>query len=153
MDPQEAARRHERQREQKDAGIAAPVRSLTPRVPEQKRRCARDPEDHEVEWVVLDVRVEPRAKQKRDEPDQRQRGGDEPAGNDSSRARSLPVCAERQALRALVAYLITGVDRVPSASSDVDRAGATRIVAASDSSCPYAVAGRSVSKSPSLGIQ
>ena len=91
MEAQEAAGRHERQREQKDAGIAAPVRGLARRVPEEERRCAHDSEDHEVERVVLDVRIEPRAEEKGGEPDQRQRGGDEPAGDDSSpRCRSAP---------------------------------------------------------------
>ena len=88
MEPQEAAGRHERQRQQEDAGIAAPVRGLAGRVPEEERHCAHDPEDHEVERVVLDVRVEPRAKQERDEPDERQRGGDEPARETTAPARA-----------------------------------------------------------------
>jgi hypothetical protein len=62
-----------------------------------------------VERVVLDVRIEPRAKEKGDEPDQRQRGGDEPAGNDGSRARSTSIRAKRHALRTRAADLFTSV--------------------------------------------
>ena len=58
VEPQEAAGRHERQREEEDAGIPTPVGRLTCRVAEAERDGAHDPEDQEVERIVLDMRVE-----------------------------------------------------------------------------------------------
>jgi hypothetical protein len=54
----EAACRHEGEGEEQDSGIAAAIRSLAGRVAEDEGDGADDPEDDEVEPVVLEVRVE-----------------------------------------------------------------------------------------------
>ena len=59
VEPEEAARRHERQREEEDASVSASVGRLACRVAEAERDGSDDPEDHEMERVVLDVRIEP----------------------------------------------------------------------------------------------
>ena len=73
VEPKEPSGRHERQREEQDAGIAAPVGGLTCGVAERNGHRADEPEDDEVELVVLDVRVELGAEKQRDEPDEGQR--------------------------------------------------------------------------------
>jgi hypothetical protein len=70
---EEAARRHERQREQQDPCVPAPVGRLTGGVAEGECDASGDPEDDEVQPVVLDVRVELLAEEERDEADERQR--------------------------------------------------------------------------------
>jgi hypothetical protein len=45
-------------------------------VAEEERDPADDPEDDEMQCVVLEVRIEVRPKQKRDQADQRQQSGD-----------------------------------------------------------------------------
>ena len=74
--------RHECERQQQDARVSAPVRGLAGREAEHERDAADDPEDDEVRAVVLEVRVELRPEQQRDEADQRQRGGEHPRGDD-----------------------------------------------------------------------
>ena len=77
VEPEEASGRHERQREEQDARVAAPVGRLTRGVAERDRDRADEPEDDEVELVVLDVRVELGAQEQREEPDERQRRRDD----------------------------------------------------------------------------
>ena len=88
VEPEEAPRGHERQGEKEDASVSAPVRRLTRRIAEAERDGADNAEDHEMEPVVLDVRIELRPKQERGEPDKRQRCRDEPDEHERSRARS-----------------------------------------------------------------
>ena len=59
VEPEEPTGGHERQREEQDARVGAPVRRLTRRVAEAECDRAHDPEDHEVERIVLDMRIEP----------------------------------------------------------------------------------------------
>ena len=54
----------------------APIGGLARRVAEDERERAREPEDDEVEPVVLEVRVELRPEEQRDETDERQRRDD-----------------------------------------------------------------------------
>jgi hypothetical protein len=75
--PHETAGRHEGQGEEQDAGIPAPVGRLTRREAESERDGTHEPEEHEMKPGVHEVGVELRAEQERDEPDQRQRGGQE----------------------------------------------------------------------------
>ncbi len=58
MQPEEASGRHERQREEQNASIAPPVGGLARRVAERDCDRADEPEDDEVQLVVLDMRVE-----------------------------------------------------------------------------------------------
>jgi hypothetical protein len=88
MQPHEAAGGHERKGEEQDACIPAPVGGLARRVAENKRDSTDDPEDHEVEPVGLDVLVELLSKQQRDEPHQRQSGGDQAHDEERARARA-----------------------------------------------------------------
>ena len=76
VEPEEAPGRHEREGEQEHAGVAAPICRLARRVAEHERERAREPEDDEVEPVVLEVRVEARPEEQRDETDERQRRDD-----------------------------------------------------------------------------
>ena len=87
MEPEEASGRHERQREEQDAGVAAPVGRLARRVAERDGDCADEAEDDEVELVVLDVRVELLAQEQREEPDERQRRRDDADREQRVRAR------------------------------------------------------------------
>ena len=70
VEPEEASGRHERQREEQNARIAAPVGRLTRGVAERDRDRADEPEDDEVELVVLDVGVELGAQEQREETDE-----------------------------------------------------------------------------------
>ena len=103
VEPEEPAGRHEREREEQDAGVAALVGRLACRVAEAERDRADDPEDHEVERIVLDVGIELRPQEQRHEPDQRQRGGEERGRNQGTCARpptpAGPGCALRRAAR------------------------------------------------------
>ena len=74
VEPEEASGRHERQREEQDARVATPVGRFARGVAERDRDRADEPEDDEVELVVLDVRVELGAQEQREETDERQRG-------------------------------------------------------------------------------
>ena len=74
VQPHEAPGRHERQRQQQDAGISPALGGLAGRESEHERDAAHDPENDEVGPVVLEVRIEPRPEQQGDEADQRQRG-------------------------------------------------------------------------------
>ena len=78
---QEASGRHEGQREQEDASIAAPLGRFTRCVAENERHAPDDPEDHEMRSIVLEVRVELGAKQQRDEANEWQRRQEERDGN------------------------------------------------------------------------
>ena len=69
--------------------IAAPVGRLTCRVAEAERDSAHDPEDHEVERIVLYMRIKLRPKQQRNEPNQGECGGGEPHDDEGTRARPL----------------------------------------------------------------
>ena len=89
MQPQESAGRHERQREEQDAGVPAAVGRLARRVAERERDRAHDPEHHEMERIVLHMRIELRPKEQRDEPDERERCGDHRHGDEGARARPL----------------------------------------------------------------
>ena len=144
MEAQEAAGRHERQREQEDAGIAAPVRGLARRVPEEERRLrprSRRPRsgagssrcEGRAASEAEARRARPAAARRRRARRQRQLPRAPGAG---LRRATGPASARRGSRH--------GCRRFPSASSDVERAGSTRIVAASDSSRPYGAAGRSV---------
>jgi hypothetical protein len=82
MEAHEAARRHERERQEKDACVPAPLGRLTGGEAESERNGAHEPEEHEVEPGVDEVGVELGTKQQRHEPDQRQRDGRE-RGNGS----------------------------------------------------------------------
>jgi hypothetical protein len=86
---EETARRHERKGQEQDACIPPLIGSLACRVADNEGHGARDPEDHEVEPVVLEVRIELRAEQERDKPDQRQRSGEDSGDDDGRRSRSL----------------------------------------------------------------
>jgi hypothetical protein len=88
MEPEEATGGHEREREQQDARVTSPIGRLARRVTENECHRADDPEDDKVEPVVLDVRIEPRAKQQRHEPDQRQCGSDEADDDERTCARA-----------------------------------------------------------------
>src|SRR5512133_1380159 len=90
MEPDEAPGRHEGEREEQDARVAAAVGRLTRRVAEAERDGTHEAEDYKVQLVVLDVRIEPLAEQKRDEPDQGQRGGDEDRQCKRAGSRTLP---------------------------------------------------------------
>ncbi len=90
VEAQEAAGRHERQREEQDACISSPIGRLARRVAENECHGAHGPEDDEVGLVVLEVRIELRPKQQRDEADHRQRGSNEPGRDDRRRPRALP---------------------------------------------------------------
>ena len=79
VEDQEPAGRHEGEREEQDARVAASVGRLARGVAEDERDRADDPEDDEVRAVVLEVRVELRAQQQRDEPDERQRSREQRA--------------------------------------------------------------------------
>jgi hypothetical protein len=68
---QEAARRHEGERQEQHACVAAPVRRLAGGIAEDEGEAADEPEDDEVRPVVLDMRIELRAQKQRDEPHQR----------------------------------------------------------------------------------
>ena len=59
----EAAGRHEREGEKKDARVGAALGGLAGREPEREREPAGQAEDQEVRAVVLDVRVELLAEQ------------------------------------------------------------------------------------------
>jgi hypothetical protein len=63
VEAEEAPGGHKGKREEQDAGIPTPVGRLTGRVSENERDTAHDPEDDEVRPVVLEVRVQLRAKQ------------------------------------------------------------------------------------------
>ena len=89
MQPEEAAGGHEGEREQQDACVATTVRRLTRRVAEDERDRTDEPEDDEVSLVVLEVRVESRALEQRDETDQRQCCGQHAHHDDCSRAGTL----------------------------------------------------------------
>jgi hypothetical protein len=71
MEPHEAAGGHEREREEQDTGVAAPIGSLARRIAEQERESADESEDDEMGAVVLEMGIELRAKQEGDKPDQR----------------------------------------------------------------------------------
>jgi hypothetical protein len=86
---EETARRHEREGQEQDACIPPPIGSLACRIADNEGHGARDPEDDKVKPVVLDVRIELRAEQQRDKPDQRQRSGEDSGGDDDRCARSL----------------------------------------------------------------
>jgi len=58
VEPKETASRHKSEREEQYAGIPAPLGRLTCRVSEAERHSAYDAEDHEVERIVLYVRIE-----------------------------------------------------------------------------------------------
>ncbi len=83
----EAAGRHEREGEEKDACVRAPLGRLARGEPEPERDPAGEAEDQEVQAVVLDVRVELLAQQQRHEPDERER-----AGEDTQRDSCLGPC-------------------------------------------------------------
>ena len=59
VEPEESAGGHERKREEQDAGVRASVGCLTRRVAEAECDRSHDPEDDEVERIVLDMRIEP----------------------------------------------------------------------------------------------
>jgi hypothetical protein len=63
VEPHEAAGGHECEREEENARISASVGRLACRVSEREGDRTDDAEDHEVELVVLDVRIELRAEQ------------------------------------------------------------------------------------------
>jgi hypothetical protein len=98
--PHEAAGRHEGEREEKHPRVAAAVCRLAGREAEHERDRPHQPEEHEVDAVVLEVRVELRAQQQRSEPDQRQRDCEELG--DRSCADPLPRRAHRMAVRIFV---------------------------------------------------
>jgi hypothetical protein len=62
VEAEESAGCHEGQGKEQDAGIPAPVGRLTRRVTEDERHAADNPEDDEVRSIVLEVRIELRAK-------------------------------------------------------------------------------------------
>ncbi len=77
----------------KDAGVASAASAASPAAnPSPNATPPASAEDQEVRAVVLDVRVELLAEQERDEPDQRQRAGDDPDQDDRCRtcAPSIP---------------------------------------------------------------
>ena len=88
MEAHEAARRHERQREEQDARVAAPLGRLARRVAERERDPAREAEDQEVRLVVVELGVELRAEEQRDEPDQGQEDREQPGDDDHRRSRA-----------------------------------------------------------------
>jgi hypothetical protein len=85
---EETAGRHERKGQEQDACIPPPIGSLACRVTDNEGHGARDPEDDKVKPVVLEVRIELRAEQQRNKPDQRRRSGEDSGGDDgAARAR------------------------------------------------------------------
>ena len=68
---QESPGCHEGERQEQHPRVAAPVGRLPGHVPEQERHQPDDPEDNEVEAVVLKVRIELGTEQQRDQPNQR----------------------------------------------------------------------------------
>jgi hypothetical protein len=73
--PEEASGRHERQREEQDARVAPTVGRFARGVAERDRDRADEPEDDEMELVVLDVRVELGTHEQREETGEGQRRG------------------------------------------------------------------------------
>ena len=67
-----------------------PVGRLACRIAERERHTADDAEDDEMRLVVVELGVELRPKQQRDEPDQRQRDREEAGDHDRARPRSEP---------------------------------------------------------------
>ena len=91
MQAEEAASGHEREREEQDACVAAPVGGLPRRVAEGERDRADESEDDEVQSVVLEMGVEVRPEEERAEPDQRERGQDD-RGQDGGRQTPAARC-------------------------------------------------------------
>jgi hypothetical protein len=91
VQPHEAAGGHERQRQEEDAGVAAPVRRLPCRITEAERHRPDEAEEDEMEPVVLQVRVELPAEQERNQPDQRQGGSDKAHGESRMHASLRPL--------------------------------------------------------------
>ena len=89
---------HEGEREQQDARVASPIGRLAGRVAEHERDAADDPEDDEVRPIVLEVRVELRPEQQRDEPDERERG-DQECGGDARNQPGVRVTATAETVR------------------------------------------------------
>jgi hypothetical protein len=67
MEREEAAGREERQRDQQHPGVETPARRATRGGGEREADEARAQEQHEVDAVVVPVRIEPRAEQQRAE--------------------------------------------------------------------------------------
>ena len=84
MEPEKAAGRHERQRQQENARIAAALGRLPCGVAENERQAADDPEDDEVRAIVFEVGIELLTQQQRDKPHEGQREGEAPDGYDGS---------------------------------------------------------------------
>jgi hypothetical protein len=102
VEPHEASGRHEGEREEEHSRVSTAFCRLARGKAEHERDRADHSEQHEMHPVVLEVRVELRAQQKRDEPDQRQRDGEELG--DRSCADPLP----RRAHRVVVARIVVG---------------------------------------------
>ncbi len=58
VEQEETTGRHEREREEENSGIAAPPGCLAGGVAETKSDGPNQPEDHKVEGIVLDVRIQ-----------------------------------------------------------------------------------------------
>jgi hypothetical protein len=90
VETHEAPGRHECERQQEYTGVSPPVRRLACRIAEAERHTTDEAEDHEVRLVVMELRVQLRPEQQRDEPDQRQRDREEADDQDRPRPRSEP---------------------------------------------------------------
>ena len=74
----------------KYAGVPPPVGCLACRIAESERHTADEAEDDEMRLMVMELGVELRPKQQRDEPDQRQRDREEAGDHNRPRPRSEP---------------------------------------------------------------
>ncbi len=112
MEPEEPAGRHERQREKQDAGVAPLIGRFSCRIAEAERDRADDPEDHEMERIVLDVGIELRPQEQRYEPDQRERGGEERGRDQGTCARPPAPAGSGRTLEsaARVRVCLTGLE-------------------------------------------
>ena len=106
VEAHEAARRHERQRQEQDAGVSAPLGRLARRVAERERDPADDAEDQEVRLVVVELGIELRAEEQRDEPDQGQEDREQPGDDDRRRA------SRRACSRSCPSQRVTATDSV-----------------------------------------
>ncbi len=142
VEPEEAAGGHEGEREQEDAGILAPVGSLPRRVADHEGERAGEPEDEEVEPVVLEVRIEARPEEQRDEADERQRRGDDAGDQDRAEAALSPM-QDRRGRPTVVVRVLSGIGMfhrpVPGGSCEFRRGAWPR----ADLKGHYAVAVRS----------
>ena len=77
-------------RQEQHAGVPAPVGRLACRIAESERHAADEAEDDEMRLVVMELGVELRPKQQRDEPDQRERDREEAGDHDRPRLRAEP---------------------------------------------------------------